>query len=159
VPEQGNGRRRTDWRRSEWHSACFYRSVLNLFAHIDPLHQALDFHLERHNLLASNLAQIDTPRFKPLDLARAGDPAFHSVFQVALERTQVNHIALAPDSPQIGRVFEDLSGGGGADGNFVSLEREAGKIAANRLRYDLVSVLTKSQLDGLMSAAGDGRGG
>jgi hypothetical protein len=33
-----------------------------------------------------------------------------------------------------------------------------GKLAANRLRYDIVSVLVKSQLAGLMSAASDGKG-
>jgi flagellar basal body rod protein FlgB len=58
----------------------------------------------------------------------------------------------------VGRVFQDLSAGGGADGNFVSLDREAGKLAANRLRYDIVSVLVKSQLDSLMTAVGDGKG-
>ena len=61
--------------------------------------------------------------------------------------------------PLVGRVFQDLSAGGGADGNFVSLDRESGKLAANRLRYDMVSVLVKTQLDGLMKAANDGKGG
>ena len=41
-----------------------------LFSSVAPLSYALDFHLERHNLLAANLANVDTPRYKPLDLAR-----------------------------------------------------------------------------------------
>ena len=55
--------------------------------------------------------------------------------------------------------WDSSDAGGGADGNFVSLDREAGKLAANRLRYDMVSVLVKTQLDGLMKAANDGKGG
>jgi hypothetical protein len=31
-------------------------------------------------------------------------------------------------------------------------------LATNRLRYDIVSVLVRSQLDSLMSAANDGKG-
>lgn len=126
-----------------------------IFAHVAPLQQALDFHLERHSLLASNIAHVDTPRYKPVDLARAGDSRFHEELHLALTRTHETH--LSPSAPEAhnGRIFQDLSAGGAADGNFVSLDREAGKLAANRLRYDVVSVLIKSTLDGLMTAAGD----
>lgn len=132
-----------------------------LFSSVAPLSYALDFHLERHNLLAANLANVDTPRYKPLDLARVGNdsnPSFEQVMQVAMSRTNEHHMQIAGADPMVGRVFQDLSAGGGADGNFVSLDRESGKLAANRLRYDMVSVLVKSQLDALMKAAGDGKG-
>ena len=133
--------------------------VPNLFANVAPLSYALDFHLERHNLLASNLANVDTPRYKPLDLARVGNDGFEQAMQVALARTDQRHMSVGGSDPLVGRVFQDLSAGGGADGNFVSLDRESGKLAANRLRYDMVSVLVKSQLDSLMKAANDGKGG
>lgn len=132
-----------------------------LFSSVAPLSYALDFHLERHNLLAANLANVDTPRYKPLDLARVGNDgngSFEQAMQVALARTDENHMQIAGADPLVGRVFQDLSAGGGADGNFVSLDRESGKLAANRLRYDMVSVLVKSQLDALMKAASDGKG-
>jgi flagellar basal-body rod protein FlgB len=135
--------------------------VSKLFSSVAPLSYALDFHLERHNLLAANLANVDTPRYKPLDLARvgnAGSASFEQAMQVALARTNESHMQIAGADPMVGRVFQDLSAGGGADGNFVSLDRESGKLAANRLRYDMVSVLVKSQLDALMKAASDGKG-
>jgi len=132
--------------------------VANLFAQVAPLSYALDFHLERHNLLAANIAHVDTPRYKPNDLARIGEDGFEAVMQVAMARTNEAHFGTRTTDPLVGRVFQDLSAGGGADGNFVSLDREAGKLAANRLRYDIVSVLVKSQLDGLMNAASDGKG-
>jgi flagellar basal-body rod protein FlgB len=133
-------------------------SVANLFGSVAPLNYALDFHLERHNLLAANIANVDTPRYKPTDLARIGEAGFESAMQLAIARTDPAHLSTGADDPLVGRVFEDLSAGGGADGNFVSLDRESGKLAANRLRYDIVSVLVRSQLDSLMGAANDGKG-
>lgn len=132
--------------------------MANIFSHVAPLGYALDFHLERHNLLAANIAHVDTPGYKPNDLARLGEGGFEQVMQTALSRTNEGHLATGTAEPLVGRVFSDLSAGGGSDGNFVSLDREAGKLAANRLRYDIVSVLVKSQLDSLMSAASDGKG-
>jgi flagellar basal-body rod protein FlgB len=135
--------------------------VSNLFSGVAPLSYALDFHLERHNLLASNLANVDTPRYKPLDLARVGNDGnggFEQAMAVAMARTNESHLQIAGSDPLVGKVFQDLSAGGGADGNFVSLDRESGKLAANRLRYDMVSVLVKTQLDALMHAASDGKG-
>jgi flagellar basal-body rod protein FlgB len=132
--------------------------VANLFSAVAPLQYALDFHLERHNLLAANIANVDTPRYKPTDLARIGEGGFESVMQLAMARTNEAHLSTGADEPLVGRTFQDLSAGGGADGNFVSLDRESGKLATNRLRYDIVSVLVKSQLEALMSAASDGKG-
>lgn len=124
-----------------------------------PLGQALDYHLERHNLLASNVAHVDTPRYKPVDLARTtATSQFGEVFKVALARTNDGHMDVSGAAAQNGRVFTDLSAGGGADGNFVSLDREAAKLTANQLRYDIVSVLVSSELSGLMKAATDMKG-
>ena len=49
--------------------------------------------------------------------------------------------------------------GAGFDGNAVSVDREAVKIAANQLRYDTLAVLASQELDGLGWAANDGRAG
>ena len=130
-----------------------------LFSHVGSLASALDYHLERHSLLASNIAHVDTPRYKPNDLARLSDAPFHQVLHTTLNRTHPGHLSTGDSKPSVGHVFQDLSAGGGADGNFVSLDREAGKMAANKLRYDVVSVLVKSSLQSLLSAAGDGKRG
>jgi flagellar basal body rod protein FlgB len=54
-------------------------------------------------------------------------------------------------------VFEDLSSGVGADGNYVSLDREAAKLAANQLRYDVVSAIAAAELKQLQYAVNDGK--
>jgi len=128
----------------------------NLFSVISPLHSALNYHLERSSVLASNVAHVDTPGFKPKDLERV---SFNDSFTAALRVTNERHMGGAPTSLENGRVFTDLSAGGGKDGNFVSLDREAAKVAANQMRYDVISAVASAELRGLAFAASDGRGG
>ena len=142
------------------------RPVVDLFSGVMPLHAALDYHLERHNVLSSNIAHVDTPGYKPKDLARVEEGSFDQVLGVTMERTSASHLsasgsAASPGSgvDEVGRVFTDATAGGGADGNYVSLEREAGKLATNQIRYDIVSVLVSSELKGLLWAANDGKAG
>ena len=135
------------------------RGVSAVFDAISPLHRSLDYHLERHNVLATNLAHVDTPGFRPSDLARTDVESFPHLLQVALERTSTGHMGndFGAGGPRHGKLFEDLSAGAGADGNYVSLDREAAKVAANQLRYDVVTALVSAELRQLMYAANDGK--
>ena len=125
---------------------------------VEHLRGALDYHLSRHNLLASNLAHIDTPGYKPVDLARGG--TFAGALNVALEATQPGHLSssrAAPGGATAGRVIEDPGAAAGGDGNGVDLDREAVKIATNQMRYDVIAQLASSQLASLAWAASDGK--
>ena len=135
--------------------------MVDLFSGVMPLHAALDYHLERHNVLSSNIAHVDTPGYKPKDLARVEEGTFDQVLGVAMEKTNAAHLSSSGDNgaDDVGRVFTDTTAGGSADGNYVSLEREAGKLATNQIRYDIVSVLVSSELKGLLWAANDGKAG
>jgi flagellar basal-body rod protein FlgB len=133
--------------------------VSDLFKAIDPLHAALDYHFERHNLLASNVAHVDTPGYVPRDIERVNGVAFHDQLEVALAKTAPGHIAgAAVASISSGRVFEDPAAGAGNDRNYVSLDREAAKLAANQMRYDVSSALASSELAQLAYAVSDGKG-
>lgn len=111
-------------------------------------------------MLASNVAHVDTPGYRPHDLARVEQTQFANLLNVAMARTSEGHLPGAADGTQsqVGRVFEDSSAGFGNDGNSVSLDREASKLAANHLRYDVVSTIVASEIKGLMYAANDGKG-
>jgi flagellar biosynthesis protein FlhB len=60
---------------------------------VNPLHASLDYHLERQNVLASNIAHVDTPGFHPKDLERVEGAAFQQVMGVTMGRTNAAHIA------------------------------------------------------------------
>jgi flagellar basal-body rod protein FlgB len=135
--------------------------VADLFSGISPLHAALDYHLERHNVLSSNVAHVDTPGYVPRDIARVSSTSsFADVLRVSLERTDPAHLqGASPVTVSTGRVFEDPYAGAGNDRNFVSLDREAAKLAANQIRYDVTTTLTTAELAQLAFAASDGRSG
>lgn len=135
-------------------------AMSDLFSMVAPLHGALDYHQERHSVLASNIAHVDTPGYKPFDLERIDAAGFAGVFNVELTRTTEGHLA-GPgqgSAPVAGRLLEDPTGGVGNDGNAVSLDREAAKIAANQLRYDTVTAIVSAQLRELQYAANDAKG-
>lgn len=136
---------------------CF--DVSDLFKAIGPLHSALDYHFERHNLLASNIAHVDTPGYVPRDIERVEGAPFQNQLEVALSRTDTGHIpGTAPATVSSGRVFDDPSAGAGNDLNYVSLDREAAKLAANQIRYDVSSTLASAELAQLAYAVSDGKG-
>lgn len=131
--------------------------VSSIFVGIAPLHEALDYHLERHNVLVSNLANLDTPGYRPKDVERI-DNSFAKTLSVAMTATDPGHVQGAQDAGlTAGRVIEDPAEDSGNDNNTVSLDREAAKVASNQLRYDVVSALATSELGLLQYAASDGR--
>jgi len=134
--------------------------VSSIFSSVQPLHTALDYHLERQNVLTANVAHVDTPGYRPHDIERIDQGDFSGVLSTALRRTDPRHIADGGglEATQTGRVFEDLSSGVGNDGNYVSIDREAAKLAANQLRYDTVSAIVTAELRQLSFAANDGKG-
>jgi flagellar basal-body rod protein FlgB len=117
---------------------------------IDTLQAALTYHRERHTVLAGNVANLDTPGFRPLDLTRrsAEDPG-------ALAVTDAHHIQTTQQTDLV-TSFDDGGAMQGSDGNAVSLERELAKIDANRARYATAAELVSRRLALLRYAAGDG---
>jgi flagellar basal-body rod protein FlgB len=132
--------------------------VMRILDSVEHLRAGMDYHLARHNLLTANLAHVDTPGFRPLDLQRAG--AFEGALQTALAAPQPGHIALPHGSSgEAWRVVEGSPGqAGGLDGNGVNVDREAVKIATNQIRYDTLATLVQNELSGLAWAANDGKG-
>jgi flagellar basal-body rod protein FlgB len=130
---------------------------MGLLDSVNALHAGLDYHLSRHNLLVSNLTHVDTPNYKPLDLQRAGS-AFQSSLRVALVATDPSHFGVAEGSrtEEPYRTVEDPGASVGSDGNGVSVDREASKIAANQIRYETLATLVSNELSGLEWAATDG---
>ena len=110
----------------------------------------MTYHRERHTVLAGNIANLDTPGFRPADLQRrtAEDPG-------AMAVTHEGHLS-PPATTDFVTSFDDGGALQGSDGNAVSLERELSKIDANRARYATSAELVSRRLAMLRYAAGDG---
>jgi flagellar basal-body rod protein FlgB len=117
---------------------------------VDTLQQALTYHRERHTVLAGNVANLDTPGYRPVDLNRTAPSD-----APALAMTGEGQITTSP-STELVTSFDDGGAMQSADGNAVSLERELAKIDANRTRYATSSELVTRRLAMLRYAAGDG---
>ncbi len=106
------------------------------------LEKYMDVLATRQKLVASNIANVDTPGFKTQDVD------FQSEFNklVSGESSTVN----AQEVTGL-RVKND--------GNSVNLDREARLLSENAIRFSIASNLMKTQLRNLKSAIHEGQGG
>jgi flagellar basal-body rod protein FlgB len=130
--------------------------VSTIFRGIEAGHRALDYHLERHNVLSSNVANVDTPGFRPMELVRerSGEGASGAL---AMQVTAAGHMALGGSAAEDTlSVAEERVVNPGNDENSVSLEHELSKLGANHLGYETAARIVQQRLAGLRYAAGDG---
>jgi flagellar basal-body rod protein FlgB len=125
-------------------------TVANEFSTVDKLQAAMTFHRERHAVLAGNVANVDTPGYRPFDL----NPTSADDAQT-LAVTEPGHIA-STSGQTYTKEFSDEGQLQTPDGNHVQLERELAKIDANRARYSTSAELVSRRLALLRYAAGDG---
>jgi flagellar basal-body rod protein FlgB len=120
------------------------------------LRTRMQWHQERQRVLAENVANSDTPNFKPRDLvepkfdpsgAAAGGP-------LALARTSTGQSMTPSGAPE----NFDQTGKGAFEtrpaGNSVNLEDEMLKIAQNQMDYEAVTGLYTRNLHMLKTAIG-----
>jgi flagellar basal-body rod protein FlgB len=117
------------------------------------LRTRMEWHQERQRVLAENVANADTPNYRPRDLPPPSFEEEVSGPSVALARTDPMHIA------------GDGAGGGFASGsephyevrpggNAVNHEDEMMKIASNQMDFDAVADLYTRSLALIKLAAG-----
>ena len=122
----------------------------SMFDGIDEFSRLMTYERQRHEVFAGNIANLDTPGYRPKDLERANDGSF----QAALATTNARHLQSDADAAAVRTV--DAPGSTGLDGNAVSLEQEMVKMQINRIRYEAAAKLVSGSLADLHYAAGDG---
>jgi flagellar basal-body rod protein FlgB len=122
-----------------------------LFQTMNQLERAMSFHRERHAVLAGNVANVDTPGFRPADLSRREELRA----EIPLALTNEQHFSLGEEG-DAELVFDSSGPTQGADGNAVNLDRELSKIDANRTRYTTNTELLSRRAALLRYAATDG---
>ncbi len=98
----------------------------------------LDVSVLRHEALASNLANLETPNYKRLDVA----PAFEAELRQAVSGQDPAQLAAL--HPRLEVDFNAKSSG--RDGNTVQLETELMKLNQNTLEHTLETQLITSAL-------------
>ncbi len=119
------------------------------------LRTRMQWHQERQRLLAENVANADTPRFKARDLAPpALDRTQPGAAALAMARTSDAHLA----GPSGSAAQFQLDRRGGFEvrpgGNAVNLEDEMLKVASNQMDYQAATALYTRGLGLLKTALG-----
>ncbi len=119
------------------------------------LSRALDLRSQRHQVLASNIANADTPNYK------ARDFDFRAAMQNALGAAGAGVLSMARTA---GGHLEGSAGAGGVslryraetqsavDGNTVDMDVERSQIAENAMQYEILTRLVNDRLQGLRTA-------
>lgn len=131
---------------------------------IDQLEAAFQFHQQalglrqqRHKVLASNIANADTPGYKArdMDFASALKKATGDISggkALGLSRTSERHLSgsgMAAKQPDLlYRVPDQPS----LDGNTVDMDRERTAFADNAVRYQAALTMMNSRIQGLKNA-------
>jgi flagellar basal-body rod protein FlgB len=117
------------------------------------LRTKMQWHQQRQQVLAQNVANADTPHYRPVDLV---DPKFQltapGAASVQLARTDPGHLAGftdAGDFPNNPNQYQVRPAG-----NAVNLEDEMIKVAANQMDYQAATQLYSRSLGLLRTAVG-----
>jgi flagellar basal-body rod protein FlgB len=125
---------------------------------LSALRTRMQWHQERQRVLSENVANSDTPNFRPRDLVEPkfdaeGSSVGGAGGSLAMMRTSANHIVPsgAPDSFDQDRKvgFETRPAG-----NAVNLEDEMLKVSSNQMDYAAVTSLYSHSLHVLKTAIG-----
>lgn len=125
------------------------------YATINLLAGDLDLRVRRNEMIASNIANVDTPGYKAVDLE------FDRILDQAGERlrlltTDPRHVADAPGGGNLPAARES-STPGRADGNNVQVEEEMLKLTENSIKYNISIQLLTRRLNGLKNAISEAR--
>lgn len=105
----------------------------------------------RQTVLASNIANVNTPGFK------RGDVDFAAAFDEAMRRVNEQDGAAIDSRPNRPRVIRDQSTSMRNDGNNVDVEREMAFLAETTIRYNTLVEYLSRRLRMLQTAVTDGR--
>ena len=118
--------------------------------------QALNLRTQRHQVLASNIANADTPNYK------ARDFGFETAMQNAMSgRSDVGRVDMARTS--VGHIARSGAGGSAdfkyrsetqsaVDGNTVDMDVERAQITENEMQYQILTQLISNKFQGIRSA-------
>lgn len=132
---------------SSWAASPWFSSLVSL-------ERSLSYHADRQNLVAGNLANLNTPGYLAKDVASPDFAALLGPLQL-----QVNDAAHLGAAPIAGAntITEDTATPVGADGNNVSLEKEMAKMTMSSVRYEAAAEIVSRRLALFRYAATDGQ--
>ena len=120
------------------------------FSYINVLDKAADASWKRENLIANNIANVDTPGFKRQDID------FQSVLKKELSNykymnldQKMNSVSLSDLNPEI--YTDHASYSYRLDGNNVDIDTEQVELASEQIKYQALTTSITSEFQRLQS--------
>jgi len=113
------------------------------------LERALDQSALRHRVLATNIANVDTPGYRTRDV-----PTFAGEIEQAMAGSGDGDAPTVPPMTPVAREVRGLMER--PDGNNVSVERESLLLAQNQLRFEVAVAFLKTEFHRLALAINGG---
>ena len=125
------------------------------------LNTSLNMRLIKQNVIASNIANAETPGYhaKKIDFEEALARALDLDGMRSMSSSHGDHFPVGTGSMKKLRpeIYENPEGAINNDGNTVDLQREITNQAENQIMYQAVVELMRKKLAALRYAASDGR--
>lgn len=121
---------------------------------LDLAERRLTWADQRQTVLAENIANANTPGFKPHDL-RPFAAALADAGGVTLAQTEPNHLA-GTVAPVSSAEVLDRTHAHAVDGNAVGLDEQLVKLSSTESMHELVTAIYKSYLAMFRTALGGG---
>ena len=126
---------------------------------MEMLLQSMDVTVKRRNLIASNVANAETPGYKAADLdfdamLKSADVAIQPV---TMRRTDERHMEslIQPSYPPV-KYKMDMIGEVRGDGNTVEMEQELAHLAENQIRFETITAVLNKSIKKLKTAIEQG---
>lgn len=129
---------------------------------IQLLQRSLDLRSARQRVIASNLANEETPGYRASELTFQDElrSAHRGHLPVVLAATHTRHFGLqGPQGVQAvtGKLGEVPAGDLPLDANSVNLELEMAKLSDNAMQYNAAATIIAKKFHGLLNAIREGR--
>ena len=127
--------------------------MASISQHFQVFSQAMGLRVQKHQVLASNIANADTPNYKARDFSfeKTMQGAMEARSGVSLSMTHQGHIAGAGGAVNGSLAYRQETQSA-VDGNTVDMDVERAQIAENSMHYEILTNLIADQFKGMRTA-------
>ena len=135
--------------------------AINIFgSSFSLLSKVLDLRSQRHTVIASNLANVETPGYKSIHLEFEDElkKALPETDTLNLAKTHKEHMPTQGSFDDITPVvLKENRHNPRPDGNTVDMDKEFVKMSKNQLMYSAVAQILGKKFEGLLTAIREGK--